>query len=247
MGGLDGCGYDCTSNSNPAVSACTQSATPGNGAIAQCFQGVNVGENQSNGSSNITSAPGIRGIGTFWAGTMANPENYLYLSGSGDPLEAYQINSATGLFNVSGAPAKIPKAYAYPGTSPSLSWNGSDPTTALLWAVNSGGYAQWQVPANKSIPAKPETLVVYNPIPSGNPPALQELWQASGTNVGPGAVKYTIPTVAGGLVFVGGGTSGYAPGPPGGTGVNCTASALANSTTPTVCGGQLAVYGKIHN
>jgi len=247
MGGLDGCGYNCTANSAPTVSACTESATPGNGAIAQCLQGANAGENQKNGSNNIFKVPGIRGAETFWAGTVATPENYLYVAGTSAPLEAYQINSATGLFDVAGAPGTTPTTFPYPSTTPSLSWDGSDGTTALLWTINSGGYGQWQIPADNSVAAKAATLVVYNPIPSGNPPVLQELWESSGSNAGPGAVKFTVPTIAGGLVFVGGGTSGYAPGPPGGTGVNCTAAALANSTTPTVCGGQLAVYGKIHN
>jgi len=66
-------------------------------------------------------------------------------------------------------------------------------------------------------------------------------------NTGPGAVKFAVPTVAGGLVFVPGGTPGYAPGVPGGTGVNCTAAALADSTTPTICGGMLSVYGQLHD
>jgi hypothetical protein len=47
-------------------------------------------------------------------------------------------------------------------------------------------------------------------------------------------------------VFVAGGVSGYAPGLPGGTNVNCTAKALVNGSTPTVCQGMLSVYGKVH-
>jgi len=246
MGGLDGCGYDCASPSNPTITACTESATPGNGAIAQCLQGANAGEDQKSGSDNIFKVSGIRGAETFWAGTLASPENYLYVGGVSAPIEAYQINSATGLFNVAGTPETTPKSFPYPSTVPSLSWDGSDPDTALLWAINASGYGQW-TPENKANAATPATLYVYNPIPSGNPPILKELWEGYGSNNGPGAVKFTVPTVAGGLVFVGGGTPGYAPGPPGGTGVNCTAAALVNSTTPTVCGGQLSVYGKLHS
>jgi len=247
MGGLDGCGYKCTTNSNPTVSACTESAAPGNGAIAQCFQGANVGENQSNGTHNIFSSAGIRSAPTFWAGTAASPENYLYVAGISAPLEAYQISSATGLFNAAGTPETTPTTFPYPSTIASLSWNGSESSTALLWAINSSGYGIWSTSLDKATAAKPETLMVYDPIPSGNPPVLKELWESSGSNAGPGAVKWTVPTVAGGLVFVGGGTAGYAPGPPGEPGVNCTAAALANTTTPTVCGGQLSIYGKVHN
>jgi hypothetical protein len=246
MGGLDGCGYDCSTTSNEIVSACTESATPGNGTIAQCMQGANAGENQKTGN-NIFKVSGIRGAQTFWAGTAASPENYLYVAGASAPLVAYQISSATGLFNVAGSPETTPASFPYPGTTPSISWDGSDPTTALLFTVNTSGYGQWGATTNKSTAAKAATLVVYNPIPSGNPPIMQELWESSGASAGPGAVKFTVPTVAGGLVFLGGGTSGYAPGPAGGSGVNCTAAALANTTTPTVCGGKLSIYGKIHN
>jgi hypothetical protein len=243
MGGLDGCGYNCSDNSNPVVSACTESATPGKGAIAQCFQGANAGE--SNSTHDIFSSAGIRSSPVFWAGTVASPENYLYVAGVSAPIDAYQISSATGLFNPTGTPETTPKTFSYPSTIPSLSWNGSEASTALLFTINSSGYGKWA--SNKASAAKPDTLFVYNPIPSGNPPVLQELWESSGSNNGPGAVKFTVPTVAGGLVFVGGGTSGYAAGPAGGSGVTCTAAALANTTTPTVCGGQLSIYGMIHS
>jgi len=248
MGGLDGCGYNCTDFDDPTISACVQSSTPGSGAIAQCFQGVNTGENQSNGSNNIFAAPGIRGPEAFWAGSAASPQNYLYAAGGHAALTAFQVNPVTGLFNPVGDAAKIPSTYPYPGTIASISWNGSDPTTAVLWTINSGGYGGWQSNTNSSQAAKPAILVAYNPIPSGSPAVLKELWESStlAANAGPAAVKFTVPTVAGGLVFVPGGAAGYAPGPPGEKGVNCTAAALVTTTTPTVCGGQLSIYGKLH-
>ena len=60
------------------------------------------------------------------------------------------------------------------------------------------------------------------------------------TNYGPGAVKYSVPTIAGGLVFVGGGEANpvyYSPGPAG-SGANCTPSASGGS-----CVGALYIYG----
>ncbi len=248
MGGLDGCGYNCTAPSNASVSACTEADLPGNGAIAQCFQGANAGEKQKNGSTDVFASPGIRGTEAFWAGTASNPQNYLYVSGSNAPLVAYQANVTTGTFNAVGDPAKVPSAFEFPGVVPAISWDGADPSTALLWVINAQGFGQWQSVAAISQPARPAVLIVYNAIPTTTKPSLTELWESSvGTaNTGPGAVKFTVPTVAGGLVFIGGGTPGYAPGPPGGKNVNCTASALADATTPAVCGGMLAVYGKIH-
>jgi hypothetical protein len=250
MGGLDGCGYDCTENSNPTISACSQSSTPGNGYIAQCFQGVNAGEDQPGGSSKVFGVSGIRGAEAFWAGSTASPENYLYVGGTTTAMEAYQANTTTGLFNVPGDRETNPKTFNYPGPVPAISWDGTHPSTALLWVIDSSGFGLWQPLTNTSLPAKPANLVVYNAIPSpATQPILHLLWESSTSslNTGPGAVKFTVPTVAGGLVFVPGGTPSYSPGIPGGTLTNCTAAALANTTLPTICGGMLSVYGKQHD
>lgn len=245
MGGLDGCGYNCTTASNPSATACSESSPPVSGSIAQCFQGSNQGKNEVNGT-NI----GIRGTEVFWAGNSSHPENYLYVAGVNGQIVAFQMNTATGYFNPVGAPEQVPKTYPYPGTVPTLSWDGRYPNTALLWAIDAAGYGVWNQSSQSAVAATPAILVAYNAIPGPpNQPILKELWESStGTNnAGPGAVKFTVPTVAGGLVFVPGGTPGYAPGPPGGTSVDCTAAALVTSVTPTICGGMLSVYGKLHS
>jgi hypothetical protein len=253
MGGFDGCGYDCTDGSNPTLTACTESSTPGDGAIAQCFQGVNAAErtaDEEGDLNTIFASSGIMGTEAFWAGTAANPENYLYVAGAADPIVAYQADSITGTFNTVGANEKIPLKFNFPGPIPVVSWDGTDPSTALLWAIDASGFGVWRPLSNMAQVAKPAVLFVYNAIPGpANAPVLTELWKSStGTsNTGPGAVKFAVPTVAGGLVFVSGGTPGYGPGVPGATDVNCTAAALANSTTPTICGGMLSVYGQLHD
>lgn len=247
MGGLDDCGYLCTITSNPAITGCTESVLPSNGSIAQCFQGANAGENQANGSNTIFGTSGLRGAPAFWGGSASSPENYLYVAGAGAPLVAYQVDTSTGLFKTAGATAQVPKTYGY-STIPSVTWDGTHPTTGLVWALNYAGAGTWKPNKNVSQAAQPATLVVYDAVPNVTTHVLTEVWESSKTagNNGPGAVKFTVPTIAGGLVFVGGGTPGYAPGPPGGTGVNCTASALVNSTTPRACGGLLSIYGKLH-
>jgi hypothetical protein len=132
-----------------------------------------------------------------------------------------------------------------------VSWDGSTPGNALLWAIDAGGYGRWLPNGSgvfQSTPATPAILVAYQAMPNPTTNSLIELWQSdsSPSNFGPGAVKFSVPTIANGLVFVSGGVPGYAPGLPGGTNVNCTAAALTNSSTPTVCQGMLSVYGKIH-
>ena len=247
MGGLDGCGYLCMTISDPTITGCSESSVPGNGFIAQCFQGANAGEHQANGSNTIFGSSGIRGPETFWAGSSSAPENYLYVAGANAPLVAYQVDSNSGLLNPVGNTAQVPKTYPI-GTVPSLSWDGTHANTALLWTMNSAGSGVWKPNTNSSVAASPAALIVYDAVPNIATHALKEVWESSQTkgNNGPGAVKFTVPTVAGGLVFVPGGAPGYAPGPPAGKGVNCTASALVASGTPPACGGLLSVYGKLH-
>jgi hypothetical protein len=247
MGGLDGCGYLCFIASNPTISGCSQSSSPGNGFIAQCFQGANVGENQANGSNTIRTVSGLRGTPAFWAGNSATPENYLYVAGVGAPLIAYQMDATTGLLNPAGNPAQVPKMFSG-STVPSVTWDGSHASSAVLWTINYSGAAGWNPFVNRATAASPAVLMVYGAIPNATKHILNEAWasSASAGNSGPGAVKFMVPTIAGGLVFVAGGTPGYAPGPPGGAGVNCTATALVNSSTPATCGGLLSVYGKLH-
>ena len=252
MGGWDGCGYACSGlqPSNEANTACSQSSTPGNGSIAQCFQGVNAGENLG----TILTSPGIHGVSAFWGGSSLN---YLYVAGAGagnslTPMVAYQMSS-NGLFNATaGAAETIPKSFPWPGAVPAISWNGSASSTGILWAINAGGFGRWSANGNGSFqatPAKPAVLVAYQAVPQTvqGVNTLKELWESSSisTNFGPGAVKFTVPTVANGFVFVAGGVSGYAPGLPGSTGVNCTATFLVTSTTPA-CQGMLSVYGPLH-
>jgi hypothetical protein len=251
MGGWDGCGYECLGlqPSNEANTACTQSSTPGQGAIAQCFQGVNAGENQG----TILVSPGIHGETAFWPGSSLN---YLYVAGAGTnssptPMIAYQMQS-TGLFNTTGIPETVPTTYSWPGTVPAISWNGTSSSTGILWTIIASGYGKWSVNSQHvffATAATPAILTAYQALPQTvkGSTILKELWHSSTlvSNYGPGAVKFVAPTIANGFVFVAGGAPGYAPGMPGAMNVTCTATFLATSTTPA-CQGMLSVYGKLH-
>lgn len=201
---------------------------------------------------DVTS-PGIHGASAFWAGSSLN---YLYVAGAGTgtsptPMVAYQM-TAGGLFDATaGASETIPKTYPWPGTVPAISWNGSQSSTGILWAINAGGFGRWSPNSHgtfQATPAKPAILVAYQAVPQivKGVTTLKELWQSStsSSNYGPGAVKFTVPTIANGFVFVPGGVSSYAPGLPGGINVSCTAAFLATCTTPA-CQGMLSVYGQL--
>ncbi|HVI07086.1 MAG TPA: hypothetical protein VND65_02205 [Candidatus Binatia bacterium] len=243
MGGLDFCGYSWTgtcSGSNVAITACTQSSSPPfPGAIAECFPAVNVA-NTINGSG---PAPGSRSTAAFWAGNSANPENYLYVVGSGDSLRAHQMLNNAQL-NTQAAIGNRPATYAYPGASPAISWDNSNPGNGLLWVVDPVRTGSWNGRQNQTVSALDAVLDVYAPIPTPvlGQQVLTRLWSSTSGN-GPGAVKYAVPTIANGMVFVAGGAANYAPGPQGATGVNCYPAA-SGGNSPT-CQGLLVVYGKL--
>lgn len=239
MGGLDGCGYKCNNTSTAAVTACTQNTQlPTAGNIAQCFPGVTI-------PNPVVGAPGSRATGAFWGGNSTKNivENWLYIAGSGDSLRGYVIDTSTSLFKTAAFTGTKPKTYSYPGASPSLSWDNNSANNALLWAVDPIQPGAWNGQTNQTTKASDAQLDVYSITPNAQN-QLPELW-SSGSGSGPGAVKYAVPTVANGMVFVAGGAANYAPGPQGGQNgaVNCYPAASGGST-PT-CTGLLAVYGKL--
>lgn len=215
MGGLDGCGYNCTSGSDPTAVPCTTAGAPTAGAIAYCFDGIPFAPPGETGS---------RGTPAFWGGSAAAPENYLYVVGSQDKLRAFQMQS-NGTFGPAMTQASKAALFSYPGASPSISWNSttSDANDAIVWVLATGGFA------TLTRAAKPAVLYAYAAIPSNG--SLVRLWDsATSGQTGPGAVKFMVPTVANGKVYVAGGIPGYQPN---------TSNCPVNSTS---CG-QLTVYG----
>jgi len=111
---------------------------------------------------------------------LANPENYLYVAGANDPITVYQASSITGSFNTVGAIEKLPLKFSFPGPIPWSHGMDSDPSTALLWAIDASGFGVWHPLSNSAAAAKPATLFVYNAIPGpASNPVLSELWKSS--------------------------------------------------------------------
>jgi hypothetical protein len=158
-------------NFNPPPDCTTGSLGLNN--IAQCFPGI---VSPSEGGSRATPA--------FWNGT-------LYTEGSGDALRAFSLDPVNiGSFITSGAVASTPATFAYPGSATVVSWNGTDPTTGILWVLQTAG---------SHIPVQSAVLWAYTAIPDGS--GLDLLYQSP---TGPGAIKFQVPTVANGKVFVAG-------------------------------------------
>lgn len=119
-------------------------------------------------------------IGGSWS-TPAYFKNKIYYGGVGDVLKAFSISNAT----LSSSPiAQSPTGYGYPGATPSVSSNGL--TNGIVWAVENASNA---------------VLHAYN---AEN--ISQELYnseQSSGRDSMSGPVKFSVPTIADGKVFVG--------------------------------------------
>lgn len=262
MGGLDACGYNPSANCfgliNSAAqnTACTQLSQGTTGAIAQCFAGP------INASTAGSTSGGSHASMAFWAGSGTNYENYLYMVGAGDHMKAFQMGS-NGRFNVNYPAAETtPNFYGWPGATPVVSWDGSTAQNAIVWAVNASAYGSWNPHTQATQAAGAAVLYAYTAVPAGSNCStsactLTELFSSSSltNNVpnGPGAVKFTVPTVAGGMVFVAGGMgpttngtkTGYAPGPTNNLGgVNC-APTYSGTTSNGTCAGYLFVYGKL--
>jgi hypothetical protein len=213
LGGVDG------QSSNPDKYACTTATTPTTGAIAQCFQGAVLDFNKN--------AHGSWGAPAFLAGgSGSNQQNWLYVAWVNDVLKAYQMAS-NGLFSTT--PISSANAFAYPGASPSVTWNSNNSSNindAIVWALDTSGYLR--------SPAGAAVLYAYQAVPGTPPSSLTTLWDTSEYNKtgpgSPGAVKFVVPTIVDGRIFLAGGEQGYVVGQG-----NCA------TFPPTACGA-VAMY-----
>lgn len=137
----------------------------------------------------------IHGSPVYWESSAGA---WVYLWGETDKLRAFRFNKALGLFQT---PAEFTSDYqlysGMPGGIVSLSANGSDPNSGIIWATTPVGDAN---PGTK-----PGVLRAYRAGgPVGGSP-WQELWKSDDNpgRDGPGNfAKFNPPMVADGKVFV---------------------------------------------
>jgi hypothetical protein len=145
----------------------------------------NLGHFNPNGDTQIVqSLPGI--IGECYS-TPAYFNNTLYYVGEANALTAFAISD--GL--VFAAPiAQSPGQFGFPGATPSISANGTN--DAIVWAIESDGYDTNAPAILHAYEAADVTQELYNSA------------QAGTRDVAGPAVKFTVPTIANGKVYVGG-------------------------------------------
>jgi len=179
----------------------------------------------SMGKNNTTTDQVVQ---KFFAGRIyATPafwQNNLYLAGIG-PMQQFTFDPATGLFNVAAASVSG-NSFAGRGATPSISAQGA--TNGIVWATDSSNFGASMNNMNQARAAGPAVLHAYSAAGLAT-----ELWNSSqaagGRDTAGDAVKFTVPTVANGKVYIG--TRGNDD------------TQTQNPTTP----GEIDVYGLLPN
>jgi outer membrane protein assembly factor BamB len=131
------------------------------------------------------ATPGlIFGEGAWWDGRY-------YVTGAGEPLQTYRLDPASAHLRFLAA-ASRPTAFGYPGAIPAISSRAD--AHGIVWVLDDRSYC---TPASQG--CGPAVLRAYD----AN--SLRELWSSprSGPGAAGNAVKFTVPTIANGKVYVG--------------------------------------------
>jgi hypothetical protein len=126
---------------------------------------------------------GIFSTGAFW-------NNSFYLAAAGGTLNAYSLNAAQPHFTLSSSSAIT---YGWPGSTPSVSAAGIQ--GGIVWTLDNHLYCTKQ-----STGCGPAVLHAYDATNIAT-----ELWNSAttGNDAAGNAVKFTVPTIANGKVYVG--------------------------------------------
>jgi hypothetical protein len=154
----------------------------------------------------IAFGHGIFATGAYW-------NNRFYLAGNKGPLTAYLLDPSIPQFNLAAASLN---SFNFPGSSPSVSAAGT--ANGIVWALDTSNYCTTQ-----SGSCRPAVLHAYNAMN-----VASEVWNSSmvSTDAAGNAVKFAVPTIANGKVYLG--TRG-----------NNTGGVFGSSTVS----GELDIYG----
>lgn len=147
------------------------------------WQEVNLGPEGDLSADN----PGvIFSVGAYW--------NYTYyVAGAGEAMKAYRLDPTTAKLSLA-ATAKSPSAgFAFPGSTPSVSSSGN--ADGVVWVLDNSQFCTDSSPG-----CGPAVLHAYD-----GTNIAKELWNSgnSSADEAGNAVKFAVPTIANGKVYVG--------------------------------------------
>jgi hypothetical protein len=118
---------------------------------------------------------------------------HLYIAGVGGALTDFDLNPSTAKFSWGPSTVATSGGFGFPGITPSVSATGA--SHGIVWALDSSQYCTKQSPG-----CGPAVLHAYD---ASN--VATELWNSSkvAKDAAGNAVKFTVPTVANGKVYVG--------------------------------------------
>ena len=130
---------------------------------------------------------GIYATPAFWNNTM-------FLAPPSTAMLAYAFDTATDKFNPTTPTSQSPTKYGFPGSTPAVSASGSS-SNGIVWGIDNANYCVYESPG-----CGPAVLHAYD---ATN--LTKELWNSATTpaDAAGNAVKFTVPTVANGKVYVG--------------------------------------------
>ena len=153
-----------------------------------------LGHFTSNDSGVLQSFPASNGI----FGTPAFWQNKMYFAAMGDTLKMFTMDPTMARFLPLAGPSATSQSsntYAFPGATPAISAVGSG--NGIVWALDNSQYC-----TNQSRGCGPAVLHAYD---ATN--LMTELWNSAQApairDKAGNAVKFTVPTVANGKVYVG--------------------------------------------
>jgi hypothetical protein len=123
-------------------------------------------------------SPGTRGVGAYW-------QNYIYFVSVNDFLKQFRLYN--GMLSTTPVAQGL-ASFSYPGVTPAVSANGS--SNGIVWVLDSSTFAS----------GRPAVLNAYDAANTAN--LLYSSAQNSSRDSAGGGVKFTVPTVANGKVYV---------------------------------------------
>jgi len=150
---------------------------------AKAWQQISIG---TEGDLNEDTPGVIFSVPALW-------NNYLYIAGAGGPLKAFRLDPTTARLSPASATTVPAAGFSYPGSTPSVSSQGT--SNGIVWILDNGRYC-----TPPSSGCGPSVLHAYD---ATN--VAIELWNSSkvAADAAGYAVKFTVPTIANGKVYVG--------------------------------------------